>query len=105
MFSGSLGEPEGGWPKDVEAVVLRGGTAKPGRPGEHLSPVDLAATQMELSEKIAREATHTDLMSYLMYPEVFLQFAKAQDAYNDLAFCRLQILLWNGAAERNHDRD
>ena len=85
MFSGSLGEPEGGWPKDVEAVVLRGGSAKPGRPGEHLAPVDLAKTKQDLSNKIGRPATQTDLMSYLMYPEVFLQFAKAQDAYNDLS--------------------
>jgi pyruvate carboxylase len=85
MFSGSLGEPEGGWPKDVEAVVLHGGSAKPGRPGEHLAAVDLAATQESLSETIGREATRTDLMSYLMYPEVFLQFAKAQDAYNNLS--------------------
>jgi pyruvate carboxylase len=85
MFSGSLGEPEGGWPRDVESVVLHGGHAKPGRPGEHLAPVDLTATQQQLSEKIGREATRTDLMSYLMYPEVFLQFAKAQDAYSDLS--------------------
>jgi pyruvate carboxylase len=85
MFSGSLGEPEGGWPRDVEEVVLHGGTAKPGRPGEYLASVDLAATQVQLSEKIGREASRTDLMSYLMYPEVFLQFAKAQDLYSDLS--------------------
>ena len=72
MFSGSLGEPEGGWPKDVQDVVLHGGTPKPGRPGEHLAPVDLTVAQQELSEKIGREATRTELMSYLMYPEVFL---------------------------------
>jgi pyruvate carboxylase len=84
MFSGSLGEPEGGWPRDVEAVVLHGGHAKPGRPGEHLAPVDLAATQQQLTGKIGRDATRTDLMSYLMYPQVFVQFAKAQDAYSDL---------------------
>ena len=85
MFSGSLGEPEGGWPKDVQDVVLHGGTPKPGRPGEHLPPVDLTAAQQELSNKIGREATRTELMSYLMYPEVFLTFERALDAYSDLS--------------------
>jgi pyruvate carboxylase len=85
MFSGSLGEPEGGWPKDVAEVVLRGGSPKPGRPGENLEPVDLEATLKELSEKMGREASRTDLMSYLMYPEVFLQFHKAREAYSDLS--------------------
>ena len=69
----------------MQDVVLHGGTPKPGRPGEHLAPVDLAATQQELSEKIGREATRTELMSYLMYPEVFLHFDRAQDAYSDLS--------------------
>ncbi len=85
MFSGSLGEPEGGWPKDVQDVVLHGGTPKPGRPGEHLTPVDLTVAQQELSSKIGREATRTELMSYLMYPDVFLTFDRALDAYSDLS--------------------
>ena len=48
-----------------------------------MPPVDLAATHRELSEKMGREASRTDLMSYLMYPEVFLQFHKAREAYSD----------------------
>jgi pyruvate carboxylase len=33
MFSGSLGEPEGGWPERMQQVVLGGAKPKPGRPG------------------------------------------------------------------------
>lgn len=85
MFMGSLGEPEGGWPKDVQDVVLRGQAPKPGRPGEHLAPVDLKEKQQEVSQKIGREVTRTELMDYLMYPEVFLQFAAAREAYSELS--------------------
>jgi pyruvate carboxylase len=85
MFSGSLGEPDGGWPKQVQDVVLKGGTPKPGRPGEHLSPVDLENTQLELGAKIGRDISRTELMSYLMYPDVFLQFERAQESYSDLS--------------------
>jgi pyruvate carboxylase len=85
MFSGSLGEPEGGWPEDTAAIVLKGGKPKPGRPGEHLAPADLEKAQTELSERIGRDATRDDLMNYLMYPEVFLQFHKARELYSDLS--------------------
>jgi pyruvate carboxylase len=85
MFSGSLGEPEGGWPKDIQEVVLRGKPAKEGRPGEHLQPVDLEKTKAELKERTGSEISRTDLMSYLMYPEVFLAFDRAQQAYSDVA--------------------
>ena len=57
MFSGSLGEPEGGWPKTFRTSSCMEATPKPGRPGEHLPAVDLKTTQQELSEKIGREAT------------------------------------------------
>ena len=49
MFSGSLGEPEGGWPKDVEAVVLHGGARQFGTSrrasGSCRSPCDSAAIE------------------------------------------------------------
>ena len=85
MFSGSLGEPEGGWPKDIQDVVLRGKEPKPGRPGEHLPPVDLNATAAQLKERIGRDVPSTDLMSYLMYPDVFFAFDQARQVYGDVA--------------------
>jgi pyruvate carboxylase len=85
MFSGSLGVPEGGWPKDIQDVVLRGKSPKPGRPGEHLPLVDLEQTAAELKQRTGRDVTRTDLMSYLMYPEVFLGFDQARQAYSDVA--------------------
>jgi pyruvate carboxylase len=84
MFSGSLGEPEGGWPPPIEAVVLKGGHSKPGRPGEHLAPVDLEQTAATLEKKVGHKITRTDLMSYLMYPDVFVKFAKARSSYGSL---------------------
>src|SRR6185437_4559444 len=55
MLSGSLGEPEGGWPKKIQQVVLRGAKPKAGRPGEHLEPVDLAATAASLEKQSGRK--------------------------------------------------
>ncbi len=84
MFSGSLGVPLGGWPKKIQSVVLRGGKPKRGRPGANLKPVDLKQTSAQLEKKLGHKPSQTDLLSYLMYPEVFLKFARARQAYGDL---------------------
>ena len=84
MLSGDLGEPDGGWPSDIQEVVLRGAQPRHGRPGEHLAPVDLTATQATLEKKVGHKVSRTDLASYLMYPEVFLKFDKARTSYGDV---------------------
>jgi pyruvate carboxylase len=85
MFSGALGEPDGGWPPKMVEVVLRGQKPKPGRPGEHLAPVNMEETAAMLREKIGNDASRTDLMSYLMYPQVFLGFAQERQLYGDVS--------------------
>jgi pyruvate carboxylase len=85
MFMGSLGEPPGGWPKRVQEIILKGAEPRTGRPGEHLQPVDLDAQTKELESKYGHEVTRTDLMSYLMYPEVFNGFEQARQAYSDVS--------------------
>jgi pyruvate carboxylase len=84
MFSGSLGEPEGGWPPHLQSVILRGQKPKIGRPGDYLAPVDLEQTAQALEQKIGQHATRSDLMSYLMYPEVFTKFAKVRSTWGNV---------------------
>ncbi|HVA95791.1 MAG TPA: pyruvate carboxylase [Candidatus Dormibacteraeota bacterium] len=84
MFSGSLGEPEGGWPPKLQAVILRGAKPEAGRPGERLAPVDFAQTRASVEKKLEHKISDADLLSYLMYPNVFLKFAAARAAYGDI---------------------
>jgi pyruvate carboxylase len=84
MFSGSLGEPEGGWPERMQQVVLGGAKPKRGRPGEHLAPVDFEQTTAALEKKLGHKISHTDLLSYLMYPDVFVKFARARSSYGNV---------------------
>jgi len=84
MFAGSLGEPEGGWPPKLQAVILRGAKPQPGRPGEHLAPIELEKTKTMVEKKLDQKISNSDLMSYLMYPEVFLKFAGARSAYGNM---------------------
>ncbi len=84
MFSGVLGEPEGGWPEGLQRVILRGGKGQPGRPGEHLAAIDFEQTAATLEKKAGHKVTRSEVLSYIMYPEVFLKFSKARTAYGNL---------------------
>jgi pyruvate carboxylase len=81
MFSGSLGEPEGGWPKKLQAIILRGAKPQRGRPGARLKSADLAETAAAISSKLGAKPSPEDVLSYLMYPEVFLKYARAHQMY------------------------
>ncbi len=84
MFMGSLGVPDGGWPPRIQQIVLRGKKPLEGRPGSLLASIDLGKTKEELASKLNREPDRTELMSYLMYPEVFVKFAQAKYQYGEL---------------------
>jgi len=84
LFRGDLGQPPGGWPKALQAKILKGQPAYTDRPGAKLAPADLEAVRAELAQKTGREAsaiTDADLASYLMYPKVYTDFARMQDLY------------------------
>jgi pyruvate carboxylase len=85
MLAGGLGQPDGGWPPEVQKVVL--GNRKPTtmRPGELADPIDIDATRAELTAKLGRPATEDDLYSHLMYPQVFADFTTFRNRYDDLS--------------------
>ena len=84
MFAGALGQPEGGWPKELQRIILRGAEPRSDRPGALLAPVDLEATARALSAKLDREVARDEVLSYLMYPEVFLKYARARQNWGDV---------------------
>ncbi len=85
MLAGGLGQPLGGWPKNLQRVVL--GKRKPvtGRPGAGLKPLNFKKLEEELTTKLKREATSDDVFSHIMYPEVFAEFAKYIREHGDLS--------------------
>jgi pyruvate carboxylase len=85
MMQGLLGEPDGGWPKDFQQLVLRGAHAEPiaGRPGASMPPADFGAAATEVQTRTRREPTEEDTLSYLLYPQVFTDFQKHWQQYGD----------------------
>jgi pyruvate carboxylase len=85
MLSGGLGQPDGGWPKDVQKVVLGDRVPTTKRPGELAAPLDLEATRAAVAAKLGRPANDDDLYSHLMYPQVFADFDQFLANYGDVS--------------------
>ena len=85
MLAGGLGQPDGGWPADVQKVVLGNKPSTTQRPGDLAEPVDLEATREKVAKKIGRQVDDDDLYSHLMYPQVFAEFVEFRKKYDDLS--------------------
>jgi pyruvate carboxylase len=85
LLSGNLGQPKGGWPKEIQKVIL--GKQKPlrGRPGASAPKIDLRKESTMLAKKLGRKVTEDDLFSSVMYPKVFEDFQKFRIRYGDVA--------------------
>ena len=81
MLSGGLGQPKGGWPKQVQKVVIGDKKASTGRPGASAGNVDLEEVRKQISKKVYGEVSDDDLYSYLMYPDVFDSMIKFINKY------------------------
>ncbi len=98
MFMGSLGQPEGGWPPKLQQIILHGKPAMTERPGARLPAVDFNAAAAKLKQETGA-TSETDLLSYLMYPEVFRKFAEVRTQYGELEVLPTTAFFY-GLAER-----
>jgi pyruvate carboxylase len=94
MFSGVLGVPPGGWPKKLQKIILRGQPALRGRPGASMEAVDFDKEQKALEKKTNHPVRHEDLLSYLLYPEVFAKYDKFRQTYGDVSVLPTMAFLY-----------
>ncbi|MDD7984536.1 pyruvate carboxylase [Lentisphaera marina] len=84
MMQGWLGQPEGGFPTDIREKVLKGKEHFTDRPGLHKDAMDLAEVRAEVEKKLERKITDCELMAYVMYPDVFVDFANHKRVYGEV---------------------
>ncbi|MFC4798078.1 pyruvate carboxylase [Neobacillus sp. GCM10023253] len=85
LFEGYLGQPHGGFPEELQKVILKGKKPLEVRPGELLEPVDFNTLQEELYEELGRQVTDFEIISYALYPKVFMEYAKTTELYGDIS--------------------
>ncbi|EZP77906.1 pyruvate carboxylase [Parageobacillus genomosp. 1] len=85
FFEGYLGQPHGGFPKELQRIILKGREPITVRPGELLEPVDFDHLREELYHTLDREVTDFDVLAYALYPKVFLEYAETVKKYGDIS--------------------
>lgn len=84
FFMGNLGQPTGGFPEKLQHIILKGRKPFTQRPGSLAVNVDFAEVKAELQAQIKREPSHEEVLSYLMYPQVFLEYVEKFNRYHDV---------------------
>ncbi|MBL4587248.1 MAG: pyruvate carboxylase, partial [Flavobacteriales bacterium] len=85
FFMGRLGQPHGGFPKDVQKLVLKDQKPFTDRPNSHLDPIDFDKSFEDFKKQFDASLKYTDYMSYLMYPKVFEDYYALIREYGDLS--------------------
>ena len=77
FFEGMMGQPEGGFPKDLQKLVLKDKKPVTCRPGDLLPPEDFDYIKKGLIKYFGIEGTPREVISYAMYPKVFEDYLKS----------------------------
>ena len=83
FFKGMIGQPYQGFPAELQKAVLKGEKPITCRPGELLEPFDFEKERKELEEKTGHQVDDKELLSYALYPNVYLDFDKHRTEYSD----------------------
>lgn len=88
-FQGMMGQPYGGFPKELQKIVLKDIEPLTERPGKSLPPVDFESIKKHLVEKYnygdkSEEVMNQKAISYALYPKVYEDYCEHFQMYNDV---------------------
>ncbi|SEQ62266.1 pyruvate carboxylase [Virgibacillus subterraneus] len=82
---GYIGQPYQGFPQELQRIILKGKESIKVRPGELLDPIDFTQLKETLFKTLDRQVTSFDLISYALYPKVFMDYHKFTEMYGDMS--------------------
>ncbi|WP_128545307.1 pyruvate carboxylase [Larkinella soli] len=94
FFRGELGQPHGGFPKELQEIVLKGEQPLTGRPNENLKPIDFEEDFRKFEEKFPQNDGFLDYLSYQMYPKVYEEYYKAIEQHGDVSIIPTPAFLY-----------
>lgn len=97
-FSGMMGQPQGGFPEDLQRLVLKNEQPITVRPGELLPDEDFEAHRTYLEEKYKRSFSDEELISYALYPKVFEGYLDFLSKNGDLSKMN-SVVFFHGISE------
>jgi pyruvate carboxylase len=81
MMRGDLGLNPGGFPENIQKIVLKGESPNLENPNSYLKPVDFEVEYAAFKEKFGDFVHERDFLSYKLYPKVFEEFNAHFETY------------------------
>lgn len=85
LLGGRMGQPPGGFPEALQKRVMRDEAILTTRPGESFEPADFADAETKVEKFLGRKPKRSEVVSYLLYPKVYEDFAKHELSYGDVS--------------------
>ncbi|HLP50606.1 MAG TPA: pyruvate carboxylase, partial [Chitinophagales bacterium] len=84
LFRGDLGQPYGGFPKELQKIILKDEIPYTDKPNKHLGPTDFEREIAAFRQKYDEKLTMEDFLSMKMYPKVFDEFYQFKKNFGDI---------------------
>jgi len=84
LFKGNLGQPYGGFPKEISDVVLKNQKPLTGRANDNLPPINFEKEFAAFQEDFSN-TSFEDFISYKLYPKVFQDYYAHNEEYGELS--------------------
>ena len=94
LFSGQLGQPPGGFPKELGERVLKGRKPLTEPPGAALKAIDFDREIKEFHEEFGTRVTELDYLSYKMYPKVFRGYFEHRREFGEVHYLPTQAFFY-----------
>ncbi len=94
MMRGNLGQPPGGFPRDVQRAILKNEEPIKVRPGELIPSADFDGTAKRLERNLGHTISNQDIISALLYPRVFEEFDQHRTIYGDISLVPTPAFLY-----------
>src|SRR5690606_15291244 len=94
FFLGELGQPEGGFPEQLQKIILKDKKPITERAGKNISPIDFDKELKDFQEQFGEDLTLCDFLSYKFYPKVFEEGLKFWREFGDVSVVPTPLFLY-----------
>jgi len=85
LMRGELGQIAGGFPPEIQQLVLKGEKPFTDRPNAHLEPVDFDQELVAFRNTYGDKLGIKDLLSYLLYPKVYEEYHAFREDFGEVS--------------------
>ncbi len=84
LMRGDLGQIQGGFPADIQKLVLKGEKPYTDKPNAHLAPIDFEKEFALFQKEFGSDKKMRDFLSYKLYPKVYSKFVEHEEEYGEM---------------------